>query len=90
MVTVKSQHTTVLQEMKRNEKIAYDFGELLFKGTMMNILRVRMVTDPVGPDRSGLQGEMSCWEAAIVPVPQAKLASNGSSFGTALKQRLVN
>lgn len=56
----------------------------------MNILRVRMVTDPVGPDRSGLQGEMSCWEAAIVPVPHAKLASNGSSFGTALNQRLVN
>lgn len=41
------------QEMKRNEKIAYDFGELLFKGTMMNILRVRMVTDAVSPDRSG-------------------------------------
>lgn len=80
----------MLQEMKINEKIAYDFGELLFKGTMMNILRVRMVTGPAGPDRSGLQRKMSCWEAAIVPGPHAKLASNGSSFGTTLKQTLVN
>lgn len=45
------------------ENCIWLWWKLLFKGTMKNILRVRMVT---------------------------KLASNGSSFGTALKQRLVN